>query len=86
MTVLLRFSDLRARNIVRTWPSLRRLIETANFPPGRMIGPNSRAWTQQEVADWLASRPVAGPPLRGGAKARRLASAAGRNERCVKEA
>ena len=70
MTHLLRFSDLRARKIVNNWPSLRNRIERDGFPPGRMIGPNARAWTEAEVDDWITSRPSAGPAARGAAKAK----------------
>jgi hypothetical protein len=70
MTQLLRFSDLRARRIVNNWPSLRNRIQCDGFPPGRMIGPNARAWTEQEVEDWIRTRPSAGPAARGAAKAK----------------
>jgi predicted DNA-binding transcriptional regulator AlpA len=70
-TNLLRMPDLKARRIVNSWPMLKRRIEYDNFPPGRMIGPNSRAWTEDEVEDWIASRPTAGPEPRGVAKRRR---------------
>ena len=70
-TNLLRMPDLKARGIVNSWPMLKRRIEHDNFPPGRMIGPNSRAWTEDEVEDWIASRPTAGPEPRGVAKHRR---------------
>ena len=70
MIRLLRFRDLQARGIINNWPMLKRRIERDGFPRGRMIGPNSRAWTETEVEKWLASRPVAGPAPRGAAKAR----------------
>ena len=61
--ILLRFSDLRARGIVTTWPTLRLWIESQGFPPGRKLGPNTRAWTEQEITEWLAGRPIAGRPV-----------------------
>jgi Prophage CP4-57 regulatory protein (AlpA) len=67
----LRFADLRDRGIVNSWPMLRRRIERDGFPPGRMLGPNTRAWSEQEIERWLASRPTAGPAPRGAAKTRR---------------
>ena len=70
-TNLLRMPDLKARGIVNSWAMLKRRIEHDNFPRGRMIGPNSRAWTEDEVEDWIASRPTAGPEPRGIAKRRR---------------
>jgi hypothetical protein len=62
MTVLLRFADLKARGIVSNWVSLRLWIEREGFPPGRLIGPNSRAWTEAEVDEWIASRPTEAKP------------------------
>jgi hypothetical protein len=84
MVVILRFRDLKARNIVTSWPQLRRLQENAGFPLGRMLSPNTRGWTEKEVDDWIASRPPANlTPLRGGAKvrhARKEATAAPRDD------
>ncbi|PBB21146.1 AlpA family phage regulatory protein [Mesorhizobium sp. WSM4313] len=57
---LLRFADLAERGIVRNWPQLRRLVEKNGFPPGRMLGENSRFWTEIEIDEWLAARPLAG--------------------------
>jgi predicted DNA-binding transcriptional regulator AlpA len=71
MTRLLRFRDLKDRGIVGNWPTLRSRIDHDGFPRGRMIGPNMRAWTEDEIKDWLKSRPIAGPALRGVAKTRR---------------
>jgi hypothetical protein len=67
---LLRFLDLQQRNIVKSWPQLKRLQENYGFPKGRMIGANTRAWTHQEIDEWVATRPVDGPAPRGAAKAR----------------
>jgi len=71
MIRLLRFKDLRERGIIRNWPMLKRRITRDGFPPGRMIGPNSRAWTEEEVEAWVKSRPTAGPAPRGAAKSPR---------------
>ena len=68
MTIWLRFRDLKARGIVGTWPTFKRRIERDGFPPGRMIGPNTRAWTEEEIDEWYRSRPVEGPAPRGIAK------------------
>jgi predicted DNA-binding transcriptional regulator AlpA len=69
-TKLLRFRDLQARGIVKTWPTLKERIKRG-FPPGRMIGPNSRAWTEDEIDEYIRACPVEGPAPRGAAKARR---------------
>jgi predicted DNA-binding transcriptional regulator AlpA len=71
----LRFADLKAAGIVNSWAMLRRRIERDGFPVGRMLGPNTRAWSEDEVEAWIASRPTAGPRLRGAAKVRREAAA-----------
>lgn len=55
----LRFRDLKDRGLVFNWPTLLRWIEFEGFPPGRRLGPNTRAWTAEEVEAWVASRPVA---------------------------
>jgi hypothetical protein len=56
-TTYLRFADLKARGIVGNWATLKRRIERDGFPPGRMLGPNTRAWPEDEIERWLASRP-----------------------------
>ena len=61
MTILLRFPDLKARGIVNNWMTLRRWIEREGFPPGKKIGPNTRAWTEAEIEAWLQSRATADP-------------------------
>lgn len=55
----LRFKDLKERGVVSTWPTLLSWIEKVDFPPGRYLGPNTRVWTEAEIEDWIASRPVA---------------------------
>ena len=62
---ILRMRDLKARGIVHSWPALKRKVARDAFPPGFMIGPNSRAWLESEVDAWIASRPTGGPTPRG---------------------
>jgi hypothetical protein len=62
MTVLLRFANLKANGIVSSWPQLRRLIELHGFPKGRLLSPNVRAWTGDEIDEWRASRPTEPAP------------------------
>ena len=84
MIMLLRFRDLKDRGIVANWPSLKRRIEKDGFPPGRMIGENTRAWLESEIDAWIASRPIEGPEPRGAAKTKhqaRKAAAAAREAR-----
>jgi hypothetical protein len=68
MTTLLRFADLRERKIVETHTTLARWIAQEGFPPGFMVGPNTRAWREADVDAWIASRPVKNTNLRGFAK------------------
>ena len=56
---LLRFHDLH-RVGIRNHPTLSRWIKKQGFPPGRLIGPNTRVWTVEEVEAWWESR--AEPP------------------------
>ena len=52
----LRFSDLVERGIVRNRVTLGRWIKLHKFPPGIKLGPNSRAWPENQVDAWLAAR------------------------------
>lgn len=58
-TLLLRFKHLQERRIVNNRVTLSRWQSLYGFPPGRMIGPNTRVWTEEEIDEWLASRPTA---------------------------
>lgn len=62
MTRLLRFRDLKERQIVLSWPQLRRMVRDYGFPAGLLLGPNTRAWPEEEVEQWLACRPTAPKP------------------------
>ena len=55
---LLRFSDLKARNIVHNWTTIHRWIAKGLFPSGRYLGERTRVWTEAEIEEWLASRPT----------------------------
>jgi predicted DNA-binding transcriptional regulator AlpA len=68
LPMLLRFRDLKAMNYVQSWPQLKSMIENEGFPRGRRTSPNIRTWTEDEVAEWYAARPVEHAPLRGYAK------------------
>jgi hypothetical protein len=58
----LRFSDLKARNIVTNWVTLRNWITNEGFPAGKLAGPNTRLWNEPDVAAWLDSRPTESKP------------------------
>ena len=55
-TILLRFADLKARGIVRNRTTLSRWIKKLEFPPGIMMGINTRVWTEVEIEGWIAER------------------------------
>ena len=50
----LRYRDLQERGIVPNRGTLR----DQGFPPGRLVGPNTRLWNETEITAWLASRPT----------------------------
>ena len=56
---LLRFPDLFERGIAKSKMTLHRLIRDEGFPAGILVTPNSRAWTEELVNDWVANRPSA---------------------------
>jgi len=53
---VIRYSDLKARGVIKNRATLSRWIKRYGFPPGFLIGLNSRAWYQHEVEDWLHER------------------------------
>ena len=56
MTTYLRFDDLRDRRIVKNRTTLYRWIKERGFPAGILLGPNTRAWPEDEVDAWLEAR------------------------------
>ncbi len=81
MIVLLRFADLKQRGIVNSWPQLKRLQIEQEFPLGKMLSPNIRAWTEDEIEAWYAERPTENlMPLKGAPKARHAARLAAQSE------
>ena len=61
---LLRFPDLIARGLFNSRMTLKRAIDTQGFPPGVLITPNARVWSEDEVNAWVASRPAARKAVR----------------------
>jgi len=58
----IRYPDLVARGVVNSRMTLKRLIDSQDFPPGVLITPNARAWNEDEVDAWIAARPAARKP------------------------
>jgi predicted DNA-binding transcriptional regulator AlpA len=54
-----RFRHIRAAGIADSYTALDRLINDHGFPGGRLISPNVRVWTVEEIESWLANRPTA---------------------------
>jgi predicted DNA-binding transcriptional regulator AlpA len=57
-----RFRHIRAAGIADSYTALDRLVRDHGFPVGRLISPNVRAWTVEEIEGWLATRPTARKP------------------------
>jgi hypothetical protein len=66
----LRYADLVNRGILNNRQTLKNWIKQQGFPAGRLIGPNSRAWSAVEIERWLDSRPVNRRRLRPKASAK----------------
>jgi predicted DNA-binding transcriptional regulator AlpA len=54
----LRYRDLKAEGIVSNRATLGNWIRDRGFPSGRLIGPNTRMWPEDEVRAWIDSRPT----------------------------
>jgi hypothetical protein len=54
----LRQKNLTERGISGSHQQTRHLQIHHGFPPGRLLGPNTRVWTEDEIIAWLDSRPV----------------------------
>ncbi|MCH8188715.1 MAG: AlpA family phage regulatory protein [Proteobacteria bacterium] len=55
-TKYLRYTDLVERQIVNNRTTLARWIRDNGFPPGVLLGPNTRAWPVDQVDTWLEAR------------------------------
>lgn len=77
MTKYLRYADLKERRLVNNRATLKNRIDKFGFPPGRLIGPNTRGWTEEEIAVYEANCQVApkATPLRPGGRARKTKAA-----------
>ena len=54
--LLLRYSNLEARGIVRNREQLRQLIGREGFPGGWKLSANTRVWDEADVETWLQRR------------------------------
>jgi predicted DNA-binding transcriptional regulator AlpA len=58
---LLKFKDL-SRVGVNNYPTLKRWQKDQGFPKGRLLGENTRVWTEEEIVAWWDSRVEQPPP------------------------
>ena len=56
MSNYVKFAVLKARGIVSNRTTLQRWIRENDFPKPYHLGPNSTAWSEEEILDWLKSR------------------------------
>ena len=52
MAKFLRYPDLVDRGIFKNHTTLYRWIAEGRFPAGVKLGPNTRAWTEDEIDAW----------------------------------
>lgn len=53
-----KYPKLVARGLVNNRTTLRNRIRAGTFPPGRLLGPNDRVWTDEELDEHAANCPV----------------------------
>ncbi len=58
MDRLIDFRGLVQLGVLKNRVTLARWVEREGFPPGQLIGLNSRRWRESEISAWIASRPV----------------------------
>src|SRR5262249_10273946 len=63
LPIYVRYVDLVAAGIVRSWTQLVRLIDDKGFPAGQLLSPNIRAWRLDLVERWLSARPGERKPV-----------------------
>ncbi len=56
---LIDYNALKAKGVVNSRMTLKRLIDDHGFPCGQLITPNARRWNEDEVDAWVAARPAA---------------------------
>jgi hypothetical protein len=65
LPTFVRFKTLKQRGIADNWVRVKDLIANHGFPPGRLLSPQVRVWTEDELAEWLETRPVEPAAPRG---------------------
>jgi hypothetical protein len=59
---LWRYRDLKDARIVNSRMTLKRLIDSGRLASGRLISPNVRAWTDEEIDALITNAPTARKP------------------------
>jgi hypothetical protein len=54
---LWRYRDLRERGFVKSRAQLKKMIDEYGFPEGKLLSPNTRTWTDQEVIAYYEACP-----------------------------
>lgn len=57
--LILRFDDLRNRNLFKNRVTLGRWVRNGHFPAPIRLGPNSVGWRARDVEEWLDHRAAA---------------------------
>jgi predicted DNA-binding transcriptional regulator AlpA len=56
---LLRVGDIIALGFINSRSGLYKRLNQGHFPPGRLLTPSDRVWTEAEVRRWFLNRPTA---------------------------
>jgi hypothetical protein len=62
LTKFWKYKDLKEAGIVGSPMTLKRLIDTGRLAPGRLVTPNSRIWTDEEVQALIDGSPTGRKP------------------------
>ena len=54
---LWRYRDLKERGFCNSRAQLKRMVDFHGFPTGRLLSPNVRTWTAEEVLTYYDTRP-----------------------------
>ena len=54
---LWRYRDLKERGFVKSRAQLKKMIDEYGFPEGKLLSPNTRTWTDQEVVAYYEACP-----------------------------
>ena len=64
----LRLKDVKERGIAKTHQAVRHMQIHHGFPLGRLLGPGTRVWTEDEINEWLPVGRSSRPSKHAGAR------------------